>query len=166
MADQFEARLAELGLSLPERCTPRGNFLPYHQDGTLIFMAGQICEWNGDVPYAGPVLAPGQTAPDGLEVQDLETGRKAAEICGLNLLFHLRAACDGDLGRVRTIVRVGGFVNCLSGFDQSPAVINGASDLFINLFGESGRHARTAVGVSGLPANAAVEVDAVIALKP
>ncbi len=166
MSGTIESRLEGLGLSLPESCTPRGNFLPYHREGTLVFMAGQICEWNGDVPFAGPVIAPGQEAPAGIAGHDLEAGRKAAEICALNLLFHLRDACDGDLGRVRTVIRVGGFVNCLAGFDRSPAVINGASDLFIELFGEAGRHARTAVGVSGLPANAAVEVDAVVALKP
>lgn len=166
MANAIENRLSDLGLALPERCTPRGNFLPYHRDGTLIFLAGQICEWNGEVPYTGPVLAPGQTAPDGVAGQDLAAGHKAAEICGLNLLFHLKAACEGDLTRVRTILRVGGFVNCLSGFDKSPAVINGASDLFIALYGDAGKHARTAVGVAGLPANASVEVDAIVALKP
>jgi enamine deaminase RidA (YjgF/YER057c/UK114 family) len=166
MTVDIEAKLSELGLSLPASCTPRGNFLPYNREGNLLFLAGQICEWNADVPYRGTVLAPGQEAPAGMPTQDLAAGRKAAEICGLNLLFHLRDACDGDLGRVRAFVRVGGFVNCLAGFDQSPAVINGASDLFISLFGEGGRHARTAVGVSGLPANASVEVDAVVALKP
>lgn len=164
MSDTVESRLEELGLSLPARCTPRGNFLPYHREGTLVFLAGQICEWNGDVPYTGPVVAPGQKLPEGETGLDLEAGRKAAEICALNLLFHLRDACGGDLGRVRTILRVGGFVNCHAGFDRSPAVINGASDLFIHLYGEAGRHARTAVGVSGLPANAAVEVDAVVAI--
>lgn len=153
MAGQVDARLHQLGLSLPESCTPRGNFLPYRVAGGLVFLAGQICEWNGAVPHIGPVTT------------DLDAGRKAAQICGLNLLFHLRAACDGDLDRVACVVRVGGFVNCLSGFAQSPAVINGASDLFIALYGEAGRHARTAVGVAGLPANASVEVDAVFALR-
>ena len=170
MSGTIESRLEDLGHSLPASCTPRGNFLPYNKDGSLVFLSGQICEWNGAVPYTGPVVAPGQelarqAAPEAGGL-DLEAGRKAAEICALNLLFHLRDACGGDLQRVRTIVRVGGFVNCLAGFDRSPAVINGASDLFIALFGDAGRHARTAVGVSGLPANAAVEVDAVVALKP
>lgn len=165
MPNDVERKLSERGLALPDSCTPRGNFLPYDREGSLLFMAGQICEWNGDVPLRGPVLSGTQTAPDGLQVNDVEAGRKAAEICALNLLFHLRDACEGDYDRVKGIIRVGGFVNCLPGFDQSPAVINGASDLLIDLFGEAGRHARTAVGVCGLPANAAVEVDAVIALK-
>lgn len=164
MTGTLEQRLAALQSRLPDSCTPRGNFLPYHREGNLVFLAGQICEWNGDVPYIGPVISPSQTAPAGVSGLDIDTGRKAAELCGLNLLFHLRDACSGDLGRVRTIIRVGGFVNCLSGFDQSPAVINGASDLFIEIFGDAGKHARTAVGVSGLPANAAVEVDAVVSL--
>ena len=162
---QIEQRLTELGLRLPDRCDPRGNFLPYVISQKLVFMAGQVCEWNGDLPYQGPVLSETQQAPDGLGTIDIATSYKAAEICALNLLFHLRNACEGDFARVKRIVRVGGYVNCLPGFDRSPAVINGASDLLIKLFGESGRHARTAVGVAGLPANASVEVDAVFALN-
>lgn len=158
-------KLATRGLALPEHCQPRGNFLPYCRTGNLVFMAGQICEWNGEVPYCGPVLIEAQstlTPGDGLS---LDLGHKAAEVCALDLLFHLREACEGDFGRVRSVVRLGGFVQCLPGFDQSPAVINGASDLLIDLFGRAGRHARTAVGVSGLPANAAVEVDAVFEIE-
>lgn len=164
MNETVEARLQAMALKLPERCAPRGKFLPYRREGNLIFMAGQICEWNGDVPFTGPVVTPAQDVPSGLAVQTLATGTKAAEICALNLLFHLRDACGGSFRHVRSVVRLGGFVNCLSGFDQSPAVINGASELFIAVFGERGWHARTAVGVAGLPANASVEVDAVIAV--
>lgn len=158
-------KLKDLGLSLPARCTPRGNFLPYRRNGSLVFMAGQICEWNGEVPFVGPVLSPSQAVPPDSAAIDVARGQKAAEMCALNLLFHLRDACDGELDRVDCVMRVGGFVNCLPGFDQSPAVLNGASDLFIRLFGEDrGRHARTAVGVAGLPANASVEVDAIFVL--
>ncbi|MFK7965039.1 MAG: RidA family protein [Burkholderiaceae bacterium] len=149
------------GLALPTQCTPRGNFLPYSKTGKLVFMAGQINEWNGQVPYCGPVLSEAQATLTENSGLSLIEGRQAAQICALNLLFHLRDACDGELGRVRSVIRLGGFVQCLPGFDQSPTVINGASDLLIDLFGTAGRHARTAVGVSGLPANAAVEVDAV-----
>lgn len=163
MVSRIEARLNDLGLGLPAHCTPRGNFLPYRVEGNLVFLAGQICEWNGTVPHTGPVVKDG-VDPAAHAGVSIATGRKAAEICALNLLFHLRDACGGNLDRLRSVVRVGGFVQCLQGFDQSPAVINGASDLFIALLGENGRHARTAVGVSGLPANAAVEVDAIIAL--
>ena len=161
----MDQRLEDMGLSLPASCTPRGNFLPYDRHGDLVFMAGQICEWNGDVPYVGPVAAPEQDVPANVSAVSLEDGRKAAEICALNLLFHIRDACGGDFGRLGSVIRVGGFVNCIPGFAHSPAVINGASDLFIALLGEACRHARTAVGVSGLPANASVEVDAVVSLK-
>lgn len=161
MTSTVEDRLAALGLSLPDRCDPRGNFLPFERAGRLVFMAGQICEWNGEVPFKGPVLSGDESTGESEASISLEDGRKAAEICALNLLFHLRSACDGDLDRVASVVRVGGFVNCRFGFDKSPAVVNGASDLLIALFGDAGRHARTAVGVAGLPANASVEIDAV-----
>ncbi len=161
---EIEAKLRAAGLALPDVCKPRGAFLPYRVEGDLVFMAGQICEWNGDVPYTGPVLADGQ-ASDGRISIDLAAGRKAAELCALNLLFHLKTAAGGDLDKVARVVRLGGFVQCLPGFGASPAVINGASDLLIALYGEAGRHARTAVGVAGLPANASVEVDAIFSLR-
>jgi len=153
-----------MGFSLPERCDPRGNFLPFERSGNLVFMAGQICEWNREVLYVGPVRRDGEVAADGEASVTIQEGHKGAQLCALNMLFHLKTACGGDLSQVASVVRVGGFVNCRLGFDQSPAVINGASDLFIDLFGEAGRHARTAVGVAGLPANAAVEVDAIFEL--
>ena len=156
--------LGAMGLSLPDSCKPRGNFLPYRVEGKLVFMAGQICEWNGAVTTVGPVISDGQPPPSDRAHVDVPTAQRAARVCALNLLYHLRDACGGDLGRVGGVLRVGGFVNCLPGFDQSPAVINGASDLFIALFGERGRHARTAVGVAGLPGNASAEVDAIFTL--
>lgn len=163
MSAEIEAKLAGMGLSLPSECAPKGNFLPYEIENGVVFLAGQTCEWNGAMPYQGPVVAPGQTPPAGAHI-DLDTGVKAAQVCALNLLFHLRDACGGDLGRVKSVIRLGGFVNCLSGFDRSPYVVNGASDLLIELFGQKGRHARTAVGVAGLPGNASVEVDAIVAI--
>jgi len=147
----IEIRLADMGLSLPERCLPRGDFLPWSRSGRTVYLAGQICEWNGDVMRTGIV---GDTVT-------LEEGESAAEICALNLLFHLKAACGGDLGRVTRCLRVGAFVNAARGFPHSPKVANGASELFISLWGDRGRHARTAVGVSTLPMNACVEVDAI-----
>lgn len=147
----FSARLAALGLSLPERCTPRGQFLAYSRSGDVLYLAGQICERNGEVPYRGKV---------GVDL-GLDEGRRAAEMCALNLLFHLSHALDGELGRVRRCLRVGAFVNAPNGFGDSPAVANGASDLFIAMWGEAGRHARTAVGVAALPMDAAVEIDAI-----
>lgn len=156
MSSQAEQRLAALGLELPPDWTPRGQFLPFRRDGTMVYLSGQICEWAGEVTHAGPVM----DTPEALE-----DARAAAQICALNLIYRLREACDGDLDRVDVILRLGGFVNCLSGFPHSPVVINGATELFIALFGDQGWHARTAVGVSGLPGNASVEVDAVVRLK-
>ena len=161
MNTTIEERMASLGLALPERCKPRGDFLPFVREGSLVFMAGQICEWNGEVPFQGPVAS----SHDERSGISLEQAQQAARLCALNLLFHLKSATDGDLGRVRRVVRVGGFVNGQSGFDRSPQVLNGASSVFIDLFGDAGRHARTAVGVSGLPANASVEVDAIFSIQ-
>lgn len=149
---RIEQRMKELGLELPPPSTPRGNFLPFRREGSLVFLSGQICEWAGDVTLQGPVGEGGVS---------VEEAAKAARVCALRLLYGLRLACDGDLDRVRAIVRLGGFVNCVPGFAWSPLVINGATQVFIDVFGEAGRHARTAVGVCGLPGNAAVEVDAV-----
>jgi enamine deaminase RidA (YjgF/YER057c/UK114 family) len=149
--DRILAELGARGLELPASCAPRGRFLPWTRSRGTIYLAGQICEWNGDVRYRGAV---GQAV-------SIDDAIRAAEICALNLLFHLRAACDGDLARVVRCLRVGAFVNAEPGFSDSPKVANGASDLFIALWGEVGRHARTAVGVSALPMNAAVEIDAI-----
>lgn len=156
MTSLAERRLAELGLELPPDWTPRGQFLPFRKDGPVVYLSGQICEWAGKVTHLGPV----EDRPEAIE-----QARDAARICALNLIYRLREACEGDLDRVETILRLGGFVNCTSGFPNSPLVINGATEVFIALFGDQGWHARTAVGVSGLPGNASVEVDAVVRLK-
>ena len=153
---QVMEKLAALGLALPPDWTPRGRFLPFRRDGSTVHLSGQVCEWEGQVTMTGPV----EDNP-----ASIEAARKAAEICALNLLHRLRAAVDGDLDRVECVLRLGGFVNCVAGFPHSPRVIDGATDLFIALYGEAGWHARTAVGVAGLPGNAAVEVDAVVRLK-
>jgi enamine deaminase RidA (YjgF/YER057c/UK114 family) len=153
---QAEMRLLELGLKLPPDWLPRGQFLPFRKDGSTVYLSGQICEWAGQVTHIGPV----SDTPEGIE-----QGKAAARICALNLLYRLRQACDGDLDQVECVLRLGGFVNCQSGYANSPAVINGATELFIALFGDVGWHARTAVGVCGLPGNASVEVDAIVRLK-
>ncbi|OHV80501.1 RidA family protein [Rhizobium sp. LCM 4573] len=153
-ADQTLARLTELGLCLPERSPSRANFLPYKRSGNLLFLAGQICEWNGNPRYFGPVATG----------YDLATAKKAAEMCALNLLFNIRAAA-GSLDGVAEVLRLGAFVAAPAGFADGPKIADGASELFIALYGDRGRHARTAVCVSSLPANALVEVDAIVELK-
>jgi enamine deaminase RidA (YjgF/YER057c/UK114 family) len=153
---RIDDRLQALGLELPQPWTPRGQFLPWRREGRTVFLSGQINEWNGEVTCQGPVGEGGV---------DVATAQAAARVCALNLLYALRLACDGDLDRVDRVLRLGGFVNCVPRFGQSPLVINGATSVFIDLFGESGWHARTAIGVAGLPGNAAVEVDAIVALR-
>ncbi|QGQ71669.1 RidA family protein [Halomonas sp. PA16-9] len=154
MSKTIEQAVAEQGLTLPAIPRPRGMFLPWSQLGSQ-FLAGQICERGGDVLYPGKV---------GTEF-DLETGKLAAQACALNLLASLSDAVDGDFSRVVRCVRMNGFVNVAPGFHDVPLVINGASELFVALFGDAGRHARTAIGVATLPGNAAVEVEAIFEVR-
>jgi enamine deaminase RidA (YjgF/YER057c/UK114 family) len=148
---RIEARLADLGLVLPSPPVPIANFVPWQREGRTVYLAGQVNEWNGAVPFVGKL---------GREF-DVAAGQEAARLCALNLLACLRLACDGDLDRVRQCLRLGGFVNCVPEFEFAPAVVNGASDLIVAVFGDAGRHARTAVGVASLPRRAAVEIDAI-----
>ena len=155
-ADSFAARLDALDIALPDVPVPIARFKPWRKSGDLVYLAGQVCEWNGTVRFVGKV---------GVD-HDLEGGQSAARICGLNLLAALRQACDGDIERIDHCVRLGGFVNCSPDFDSVPFVVNGASDLMVEVFGEHGEHCRTAIGVASLPQRAAVEVDAVFRLRP
>ncbi len=148
---RIETRLAELGLELPVPPTPIANFVSWQRAGRTVYLAGQVNEWNGTVPFVGKL---------GREF-DVAAGQQAARLCALNLLACLKLACAGDLDRVRQCLRLGGFVNCEPDFEFAPAVVNGASDLIVALLGDAGRHARTAVGVASLPRRAAVEVDAI-----
>jgi enamine deaminase RidA (YjgF/YER057c/UK114 family) len=153
--DSVDARLSALAIELPRVPIPVANFVPFRRSGNLIFLAGQVCEWNGVVRYVGRV---------GVDY-DLADGQKAARVCALNLIAALKAACGGTLDAVTACIRLGGFVNCSPQFDEIPQVINGASDLMHEVFGANGTHARTAVGVANLPRGAAVEVDGIFALE-
>jgi enamine deaminase RidA (YjgF/YER057c/UK114 family) len=155
VSKSIEQALGELGVTLPEVPRPIASFVPYCKTGDLVYLAGQTCEVNGKPEITGQV---------GVTV-DLETARAAARQCALNLLAALRDACEGDLDRVARCVRVGGFVQAAPGYPSVPRVIDGASELFVALWGERGRHARTAVGVSTLPQDASVEVDAIFELR-
>jgi enamine deaminase RidA (YjgF/YER057c/UK114 family) len=146
-----EQRLAELGLTLPEPRRPVANYVPFVRTGNLIHISGQVSTDAG-----GGVL--GVVGED----VDLESAKRAARICGLNLIAQMKAALDGDLAKVRRIVKLGGFVQAGPAFFDIPQVVNGCSDLMVEVFGEAGRHARSAVGVYRLPMNFAVEVDAVV----
>lgn len=149
MPGRIEARLKELGLELPTASTPGANYVPFVRSGALVFLTGQLSQWNGERRFVGKL---------GRE-WGVEEGREAARLCALNLIAHLRTAAGGDLDRVRRCVRLAGFVNSTPDFLAQSQVINGASDLFVDVFGDAGRHARTTIGVPALPADAAVEVE-------
>ncbi len=155
MSGRIESRLAELAIELPAPAAPVANFVPCVQSGALVFVSGQIASWNGQLRHVGQV---GREIP-------VEEGRAAARLCALNILAQAKAFL-GDLDRVRRVCQVQGFVNAIPGFTQHPAVMNGASDLFVEVFGDAGRHARFAVGVPSLPAGVAVEVAAVLEVAP
>jgi enamine deaminase RidA (YjgF/YER057c/UK114 family) len=148
---QIEARLAELGIILPEPAAPVANYVPFVRVGDLVHIAGQVSR-DGDAGVKGVV---------GEDV-DMDGARLAARLCGVNLIAQIKAACGGDLDRVVRIVKLGGFVQAGPEFFDIPQVVNGCSDLMVDVFGEAGRHARSAVGVYRLPLNFAVEVDAVV----
>ncbi len=150
MAGKIEARLADLGIALPEGTAPQANYVPYTISGNLVFISGQVAK-------LGDELITGKLGAD----VDIETGQRAARACALNLISHLRSACGGDLDRVKQCLKLGGFVQGTPDFTNAPVVMNGASDLMVDVFGEAGRHARFAVAVSCLPLDTAVEVDAV-----
>jgi enamine deaminase RidA (YjgF/YER057c/UK114 family) len=151
MAGRIEARLKELGIELPQTAAPVANYVPFTISGAIVVVSGQICVWNGERRFVGKLGA-------GIPLAD---GQQAARLCALNILAHLQVACSGDLDRVRRILRLGGFVNCTPDFTEMPQVVNGASDLMVEVFGDRGRHARAAVGVSSLPGGVAVEVEAI-----
>lgn len=155
MTQTIADAVAACNLTLPTIPQPRGAFLPWSRLGSQLFLAGQICECDGKVLYPGKV---------GAEF-DLEIGKRAAQACALNLLAALSDAVDGDMDRVVRCIRMNGYVNTAPGFHDVPLVINGASELFISLFGDAGRHARTAVGVAMLPGNAAVEVESIFEIR-
>ncbi len=155
MLSAVDKRLMELGIVLPSPGAPGGNYVPFVVTGDLVFMAGQVARSEGRMAYAGKV---------GREIS-VERGQAAARLCALNLLAQLKVACNGDLDRVVRCVRLGGFVNCAPDFKDQPKVVNGASDLMIEVFGERGKHARTAVGVAALPSDSAVEVEAIFLLS-
>jgi enamine deaminase RidA (YjgF/YER057c/UK114 family) len=154
MAGKVDARLAELGVTLPETPMPAANYVPYVQSGNLVFISGQISRAGGE-DYTGKV---------GQDISQ-EEGEKAARTCALALLAQLKSACGGDLDRVVRCVKLGGFVNCNPDFTAQPAVINGASNLMVDVLGDAGRHARFAVGAPALPMNVAVEIDGVFEIN-
>ncbi len=151
MAGVIDQRLAELGIDLPGAAAPAANYVPFVVSGKHVFVAGQVPVAGGEVVHRGRL-------GDGMTVDD---GYRAARVCGLNVIAQVKEACGGDLDRVVRCVKLGGFINSAPDFTDQPKVMNGASDLMIEVFGDKGRHARFAVGAPALPFGVAVEVDAV-----
>jgi enamine deaminase RidA (YjgF/YER057c/UK114 family) len=152
MSGSIDARLAELGLTVPDAPKAAGAYVGFVRSGDTLYIAGQIPLSGGEIAYSGKV---------GADVS-IEDGQAAARLCALNILAQAKAALDGDLDRVRRVVKLCGFVNCPPDFTQHPQVINGASNLMAEVFGERGAHARVALGAGSLPLNVAVEVDAIL----
>jgi enamine deaminase RidA (YjgF/YER057c/UK114 family) len=151
---KIDARLGELGITLPNPPAPVASYVPFVQSGNLIYISGQVSR-GADGDHLGK-LGGGVS---------LEAGQAAARVCGLNLLAQLKAACGGDLDRVIRVVKLNGFINVVPDYDPIPTVMNGCSDLMVDVFGEVGKHARAAVGVANLPMGMAVEVDGVFEIS-
>ena len=151
----IEARLAELGLSLPVAAAPAANYVAWTISDSTLYVAGQLPFEDGKLRVLGAVG----------EAVSVELATHAARLCGLNILAQAKAALDGDLERIVRCLKLGGFVQSAPGFVDHPKVINGASDLMVEVLGEAGRHARFAVGASSLPFDVAVEIDAVFAIR-
>ncbi len=154
MSGRIDARLKELGLELPQATAPIANYVPYTVSGKLVTVSGQVSVRHGKPEFVGKLGA-------GISVDE---GQAAAKLCALNILAHVKTACGGDLDKVKRVLRLGGFVNCTPEFTEMPQVVNGASDLMVAVFGDAGKHARAAVGVTSLPLGVAVEVEATVEL--
>jgi enamine deaminase RidA (YjgF/YER057c/UK114 family) len=149
MADTVESNLQRLGITLSDPPKPVANYVPFVRSGNMLVVSGQLCFGND-----GKLVATGRLG-GGVSIED---GQRAARACAINVLAQVKAAL-GDLDKVVRVVRLGGFINSTPGFGDGPKVMNGASDLMVEAFGDKGRHARSTVGVAALPADAAVEVE-------
>ena len=151
MENTIDARLKELGITIPEAPAPAANYVPFTTSGNLVFVAGQVPFVDGKLTKTGRV---GEDA-------SVEDGYEQARICAINLIAQVKVACGGDLDRVRRVVKLGGFVASAPNFTGHPAVVNGASDLMVDVFGDAGKHARFAIGANVLPLGCVVEIDGI-----
>jgi enamine deaminase RidA (YjgF/YER057c/UK114 family) len=155
MAGTIEARLKELGIELPEAPAPAANYVPWVISGKTVYVAGQIPLVKGEIKGIGKL---------GRDLT-VDQGKAIARICALNLIAQAKSAAGGDLDRIARVIKLGGFVNGTDDFTRQPEVVNGASDLMVDVFGDAGRHARFAVGTNQLPRGVAVEVEGTFELK-
>ncbi|MEK9679578.1 MAG: RidA family protein [Rhodospirillaceae bacterium] len=154
MSESIADRLEKLGITLPDTAAPLANYVPFVITGKTVFVSGQLPLLNGELQSTGKLGAD-------LSVED---GQAAAHFCALNLIAQAREAAGGDLEKIAQVVRLGGFVNCTPDFTEQAQVINGASDVMVDVFENKGRHARAAVGCVSLPRGASVEVDGIFEL--
>ena len=155
MTSKVEQRLRAIGVTIPDAPSPAANYLPFTRTGNLVFVSGQVPFVDGKLEVTGTV---GENA-------SVEDAQGQAKICAINLLAQLKVACDGDLDRVVRVVKLGAFVASADNFFNQPIVVNAASDLMFEAFGEAGRHARFAVGTNALPLNCLVEIDGVFEIS-
>ncbi len=151
----FEENIKKLDLKIPDLPSPLANYVPYKVSDNTVYVSGQGPVIDGKIIYSGKV---------GNEISQ-EEGVKAAELCCINIIAALKSSINGDWNRLDTFLKLGGFVNCDNEFNDQPKIINGASDLLVNIFGDKGRHSRFAVGSNALPLNISVEIDAIIKIK-
>ena len=151
----FEENIKKLDLKIPDLPSPLANYVPYKVSDNTVYVSGQGPVIDGKIIYSGKV---------GNEISQ-EEGVKAAELCCINIIAALKSSINGDWNRLDTFLKLGGFVNCDNDFIDQPKIINGASDLLVNIFGDKGRHSRFAVGSNSLPLNISVEIDAIIKIK-
>lgn len=152
MAGRIDARLAELNIELPKAAVPLAAYVPAVRTGNQLFISGQVPMWNGELRHVGKLGAG----------YSIEEGREAARTCALNIIAQAKLALDGDLDRIVRVVKLVGFVNSAGDFNDQPKVINGASELFGEVFGDAGKHARSAVSAASLPFGVAVEIEAIL----
>lgn len=151
MTGTIDARLKEIGVEIPDARPPAANYVAHVRTGDLVYISGQV-------PSTPDGLITGKLGAD----FSVEDGQRAARVCAIHLIAQMKSACGGDLDRVARVVKLTGFVNSTQDFPDHPAVINGCSDLMVEVFGDKGRHSRSAIGVANLPFNVAVEVEGII----
>ena len=154
MSETIASRLAALGMELPDAAAPAANYVPYTIVGTTLYISGQLPLQDGAVAVTGHLSTD----------TDIERGQEAARLCAINILAQAKAALGGDLEGIGRTAKIQGFVSSAPGFDKQHLVVNGASDLLVDVLGERGVHARAAVGMAALPLNASVEIDAIFAI--
>lgn len=152
MSAEIDLRLQQAGITLPEAAAPAANYVPFVINGSMLYISGQLPMENGALAVTGQLVTS----------SDVASGQRAAELCAINILAQAKAALGGDLGRIKRVIKINGFVSSQPGFVEQHLVINGASNLLVKILGDAGIHARAAVGMAALPLNAAVEIDAIL----